>query len=165
MVQTIVVSLIMCLVEFLVIVIASPMANPVVVLRFLPEDVREAAKDHPAPPKYKQIIAHILLAIFLIAMFVGIIYVGINGIKSHVGYWKLAARFIVMLYVMKAFDIIVQDQWLVMTVGYFKKIFPETVECAGWKDRGFNNKNQIIRIVLYPFLAMITAGVFILFCK
>lgn len=165
MIQTIVVSFIMCLVEFLVIVIASPMANPAVVLRFLPEDVREAAKDHPAPPKYKQIIAHILLAIFLIAMFVGIIYVGINGIKSHVGYWKLAARFIVMLYVMKAFDIIVQDQWLVMTVGYFKKIFPETVECAGWKDRGFNNKNQIIRIVLYPFLAMITAGVFILFCK
>ncbi|MCR5105410.1 MAG: hypothetical protein K6B68_13330 [Eubacterium sp.] len=74
----------MCLVEFLVIVIASPMVNPAVVLRFLPEDVREAAKDHLAPPKYKQIIAHILLAIFLIAMFVGIIYVGINGIKSHV---------------------------------------------------------------------------------
>ena len=47
--------------KFLVIVIASPLANPAVVLRFLPEDVREAAKDHQAPPKYKQIIAHILL--------------------------------------------------------------------------------------------------------
>ena len=48
---------------------------------------------------------------------------------------------------MKAFDIIVQDQWLVMTVGCFKKIFPEISECDGWKDSGFNNKNQIIRIV------------------
>lgn len=96
---------------------------------------------------------------------VGIIYVGVLGIKNHVGFWKLAARYIVMLYVMKAFDIVVQDQWLVMTVGYFKKIFPETSECKGWKDRGFNNKNQIIRIVLYPFLAMITAGIFVLICK
>ena len=60
-------------------------------------------------------------------------------------------------------DIVVQDQWLVMTVGYFKKIFPETAECAGWKDRGFNNKNQIIRIILYPFLCMLTAGIFMLF--
>lgn len=33
-----------------------------------------------------------------------------------------------------------QDQWLVMTVGYFKKIYPETSECEGWKDRGFNNR-------------------------
>ena len=47
---------------------------------------------------------------FIIAMFVGIIYVGVLGIKNHVGFWKLAARFIVMLYVMKAFDIVVQDQ-------------------------------------------------------
>ncbi len=64
---------------------------------------------------------------------------------------------------MKAYDIIVQDQWLVMTVGYFKKIFPETADCAGWKDRGFNNKKQIVRIVLYPFLSLMTAGIFMLF--
>lgn len=103
MIKTAVIALILCVIEFLVIVIASPMAKSSVVLRF-----------------------------------------------------------IVMLYVMKAFDIIVQDQWLVMTVGYFKKIFPETRECAGWKDRGFNNRNQIIRIIAYPFLCMITAGVFTL---
>ncbi len=55
------------------------------------------------------------------------------------------------------------DQWLVMMVGYFKKVFPETADCDGWKDRGFNNKNQLIRIIMYPFLSMATAGIFILF--
>ncbi len=85
--------------------------------------------------------------------------------RNGLGYWQLTARYIVLLYVMKAFDIIVQDQWLVMTVGYFKKIYPETSECEGWKDRGFNNRNQMIRIVAYPFLSMITAGVFVLICK
>ena len=96
-------------------------------------------------------------------MLYGIIYLGIDGIRNGYGFLKLTVRFVVLLYVMKAFDIIVQDQWLVMTVGYFKKIFPETAECEGWKDRGFNNRNQIIRIIAYPFLSMITAGLFMLF--
>ena len=139
------------------------MAKPSLVLSFLPEDVREAGKNHPEPSKSKQMIAHLLLAVFLIAMFGGIVYLGVDGLKSGYGFWKLTLRFIIMLYIMKAFDILVQDQWLVMTVGYFKRIFPETADCEGWKDRGFNNKNQIIRIIAYPFLCMLTAGIFMLF--
>ena len=163
MIKAVIVALILCMIEILVIVIASPMAKSSVVLRFLPEDVREAAKDHVDPPKNKQMIAHCLLAFFLISMFAGIIYIGMDGIRNDLGYCQLTLRFIVLLYVMKIFDIVVQDQWLVMTVGYFKKIFPETAECEGWKNRGFNNRNQIIRIILYPFLCMLTAGIFMLF--
>ena len=163
MLKTILVAFIVCVIEILVIVIASPMAKPAIVLRFLPEDVRLAAANHPEPPKRKQMMAHFLLAIFLIAMLGGMIYLGIGGLKSGYGFWKMTLRFVVFLYVMKAFDILVQDQWLVMTIGYFKKLYPETAECEGWKDRGFNNKNQIIRIIAYPFLCMLTAGIFMLF--
>ena len=124
--------------------------------------MRIAGKDHPEPPMHKQIIAHVLLAIFLITVFAGMIYLGIDGIRNGYGFWKLTLRFIVLLYIMKAFDIIVQDQWLVMTVGYFKKLFPETADCERWKNRAFNNKNQIVRIIAYPFLCMITAGIFLL---
>ncbi len=163
MIKTVIIALILCVIEILVIVIASPMAKSSVVLRFLPEDVRNVAKNHVDPPKSKQMIAHFLLAFFLIAMIAGIVFVGLDGIRNEIGYWSLTLRFIVMLYIMKIFDIVVQDQWLVMTVGYFKKIFPETSDCEGWKNRGFNNKNQIIRIVAYPFLCMMTAGIFMLF--
>ncbi len=163
MLKTVIVALVLCIIEILVIVIASPIADPAVVLRFLPEDVRHAAKDHPKPAKGKQITAHILLAFFLTAMLGGIIYLGIDGIRNGYGFLKLTLRFVALLYIMKAFDIIVQDQWLVMTVGYFKRIFPETVDCDGWNDRGFNNRNQVIRIIAYPFLSMITAGLFRLF--
>ncbi len=138
-------------------------AKPSLVLRFLPKDVRFASKYHPEPEKWKQLMAHLLLLAFLTAMIAGIIYLGIDGVRSRYGFWMLTLRFIILMYVMKAFDIIVQDQWLVMTVVYFKKIFPETAGCAGWTDRGFNNKNQMIRIIAYPFLAMITAGLFLLF--
>ena len=60
-------------------------------------------------------------------------------------------------------DIIVQDQWLVMTVGYFKRLYPETAGCTGWRDRGFNTRQQLARIVAYPFLCMLMAGLFVLF--
>ena len=162
MIKIVITALILCLIEMIVIVTASPMAKPSLVLRFLPEDVREAAKDHPEPAMHKQITAHILLAVFLLSILAGVIYIGTEGIKDGCGFLSLTGRFIVMLYIMKAFDIIVQDQWLVMTVGYFRKLYPETADCKGWKDRGFNNKNQIIRIIAYPFHSMIIAGVFIL---
>ena len=87
-------------------------------------------------------------------VWIGVIYLGIDGIKNGYGFWKLTLRFIVLLYVMKAFDIFVQDQWLVMTVGYFKKLYPESADCDGWKDRGFNNKkpdcqNHCISLSVY----------------
>ncbi len=50
MIKTLLIALILCLIEILVIVVASPMAKSSVVLRFLPEDVREAAKNHVDPP-------------------------------------------------------------------------------------------------------------------
>lgn len=161
MLATILTAFILCAVEFLTIVIASPMAKPGLVLRFLPEDIQAAAKDHPEPPKRKQIAAHILLGLFLLVFLAGMLFLGLNGLKNGYGFWKLTLRFIVVLYIVKIFDIVVQDQWLVMTSGFFQRIFPETKECAGWHNRRFNNKNQIIRIIVYPFLCMLTAGLFV----
>ena len=160
MLTTLITSLILCAVEFLTIVLASPMAKPSLILHFLPEDIRAAAKDHPEPPKWKQMIAHILLAFFLLAFLGGIVFLGVDGLKHGYGFWKLTLCFILALYIIKLFDIVVQDQWLVMTSGFFQRIFPETKDCAGWRNRGFNNRNQLVRIVTYPFLCMLTAVLF-----
>jgi hypothetical protein len=58
MIKTIIVALVLCLIEFLVIVIASPFAKSSFVLHFLPEDVR-------------------------FAVLGGIIWLGIDGIKTE----------------------------------------------------------------------------------
>ena len=104
MTETIFIALVLCVIEILVIVIASPMAKSSVVLRFLPDDVREAAKDHADPPKHEQMTAHCLLVFFLLSMLAGIIYIGVDGIRSDIGYLQLTLRFIVLLYVMKIFS-------------------------------------------------------------
>lgn len=121
MLLTVIVALVLCVLEVTALVVASPMMKPSFLLSFLPEDIRIAAKDHPEPPKSKQILAYLIFAIFIIAMIGGIIFVGMDGIQSGCGLWKLTLRFMVVPYINKAFDILVQDQWLVMTVGFYKK--------------------------------------------
>ena len=121
MLSTVIVALVLCVLEITALVVASPMMKPAFLLGFLPEDVRLAAKDHPEPPKSKQILAYLIFAVFIIAMIGGIIFVGMDGVRSGCGFWKLTLRFLVVLYINKAFDILVQDQWLVMTVGFYKK--------------------------------------------
>lgn len=101
MIKPIVVALALCIIEIFVIVVVSPMAKPSIVLRFLPEDVRLAGKEHPDPPKGKQMTAHLLLALFIASMLGGVIYLGADGLRNGYGFWKLTARFIIMLYVMK----------------------------------------------------------------
>ncbi len=95
---TIVTSLILCVVEFLTIILASPMAKPDLVLHFLPKDIRETAKDHPEPPKRKQMAAHILLGVFLLVFLGGMLFLGIDGLKRGYGFGKLTLRFINALY-------------------------------------------------------------------
>lgn len=163
MTVTIITAICLCMIEFIVILLASPMAKPDMILQFLPEDIREKAKNHSEPPKYKQIIAYILLAIFILSYLGAIVFLGIDGLNNQYSYWQLVGRFLIVLYINKVFDIIVQDQWLVMSTGYFKKIFPETADCKGWHNRSFNNKNQLKRIIGYPIMCLITAGIFMLF--
>lgn len=163
MAVTLITAVCICIVEFLAIIIMTPMAKPSLVLRFLPEDIREKGKDHPEPPKYKQMIAHSILGVFGIAFIGAIVFLGVDGLRRGYGYWQLFGRFMLVLYMNKAFDILVQDQWLVLSTNFFRRIFPETADCEGWHDRSFNTKNQIIRLIAFPFLCMLTAGIFMIF--
>ena len=156
--NTILVSLLLALTEFIVIVLVSPLARPSLVLRFLPEDIREAAKGHPEPPKWKQCIAHLLAAVFALAWLGGSIWLGADGLRQGCGFWQLWLRYTVMLELIKLFDIVVQDRWLVMTSGFYKRLFPETADCAGWEDRRWNMKGQLIRLLVFPLLSLIPAG-------
>ena len=163
MIKTIIISFILCLAETVTIILISPIAKPKLVISFLPEDIREAAKNHPEPAKWKQVVAHLITGVFCVIMLSGIIYLGIDGIKNGYGYWQFVGRFVTLLYIMKLYDIVIQDQWLVLSTNYFKKIFPETINCAGWENGHFNDRNHFKRIILYPLLALVISGILILF--
>ena len=132
-------------------------ASPKLVLRFLPKDIYEAGKDHPAPSPKRQLVGHLLTAaagctIVLIMKDI------INRIKREkVGFNEAFKRLLAFLYIEKAFDIIVLDQFLCMTSGYYKKFYPETKNCEGWKNRDWNNKQQLVRLLFFPILCAVEA--------
>ncbi|MCM1096863.1 MAG: hypothetical protein NC427_02230, partial [Ruminococcus flavefaciens] len=91
------------------------------------------------------------------------VYAGWDGIRSGYGLWKLAARFLAMLYLLKAFDIIFFDWFLLTKSHFFQHYYPETEGCAGYRQFGFNRKEQITKIILFPFLALLLAWICTLF--
>ncbi len=61
-------------------------------------------------------------------------------------------RYLLFMVGYKVFDIVVQDQHIVIRRKYYIRFFPETRDCAGWNDYRFNKRNQMIRLVAFPFL-------------
>ena len=128
------------------------LAPPKLVLRFLPKDIYEAGKDHPAPSKKKQLLGHLLTAAFCVYFTWAMKDTADRIKRERLGFTEAFKRLAVFMYIIKAFDIIALDQLLCMTSGYYKRFYPETKDCAGWHDRGWNNKKQGARLLLYPVI-------------
>ena len=138
--RTVKLSLGMSFIMMAIALIAPYLASPKLVLRFLPKDVYEAGKDHPAPSLPKQLL-----------------YVT-GGIKrERLSFGEAYKRLLTFLLVEKTFDIVCLDQILCMSTDYYQRCYPETKGCEGWKDRSWNNKNQAVRLVLYPIFCAVQA--------
>ena len=50
--------------------------------------------------------------------------------------------------------------WLLLTKPhFFQRFYPETEGCEGYHQFGFNRKEQLTRIILFPFVAALMAGI------
>ena len=128
-------------------------------MRFLPGDIREAAREHPDPTIGKQIIGYLLTAAAAGTYLGAIRFLGTDGIRCGYNFWLLAGRYMLFLYGYKLFDILVQDQYIVITRKYYVRFFPETKNCRGWNDRSFNTKNQLIRLAAFPFISALLSWI------
>ena len=72
-------------------------------------------------------------------------------------------RFLVILFGVKAFDIIGLDYILITKTRFFQYYIPETKGCAGYHSFGHNRKEQLKQILTLPFAALLTAWVCTLF--
>jgi len=129
----------------------------------MPKDIQEALKEH----KERFPGAHFLgwsILIFCFALFPACyFYAGWDGIKNGFKFWQFFIRFIIMLYLVKAFDIICLDWILITKTHFFQHYFPETEGCKGYNQFGFNKKEQITRIILFPFVALFLSWICTLF--
>ncbi|QUA51919.1 hypothetical protein [Aristaeella lactis] len=148
-----------CLLSLALILIIPHFAATKILMGFLPQDIREAAKGHPDPSFGRLMIGYLLTAL-AVAGFAGVVFfLGADGIRRGYGFWLQFGRYMLFMYGYKLFDILVQDQYIVITKKYYVKFYPETKDCKSWDDRSFNTKNQIIRLIAFPFVCALTAWI------
>ena len=153
----------MCALLFLMIWSATYLYPWTGLLRFFPKDIEEKARLHQPPFPAAPVIGWILMLLCALGFIVVIVYGGWDGVRKGFTFGKFLARFLVMLYGMKAFDIIVLDYFLITKTQFFQHYIPETKGCAGYHSFGYNRKEQFWRIVTLPFAALQTAWVCTLF--
>ncbi len=159
MITTLAVLAAVCLLSLAFILVIPHFASTKVFMRFLPQDIREAAKAHPDPSAGKQLIGYLLTAAAAAGYLGALVFLGADGIRRGYGFWLLFGRFMLFMYGYKLFDILVQDQYIVITKKYFVQFYPETKDCRSWDDRSFNTKNQLIRLIAFPFVCALMAWI------
>ena len=145
-----------CVLSLLFVLVIPPLASTKLFMRFLPQDIRDAAKDHPDPPRARRILGNLLTALFAIAYGGAIVLIGADALRRGCGFWQIFGRYLLFFYGYKVFDILVQDQYLVIRKKYLLRFFPETKDCESWNDRGFNKSNQRKRLIAFPFVCALT---------
>ena len=96
--------------------------------------------------------------------FIGVIvYGGWDGVQRCYTFTQFLVRFLIILFGVKAFDIVGLDYILITKTHFFQHYFPETKGCAGYHNFGFNRKEQIKQSIMMPFAALLTAWICSLF--
>ena len=150
-----------CALSLFFILVIPPLAPTKLFMSFLPQDIREAAKDHPDPPKERRLLGYLLTAVTAIAYIGAIVLIGADAIRHGCGFWQIFGRYMLFMYGYKVFDILVQDQYIVINRKYFVRFFPETKDCKSWDNRSFNKSNQMKRLIAFPFICALMAGIVI----
>ena len=160
---TLILTLTMCALLFLMIWSATYFYPWTGLLRFFPKDIEEKARLHQPSFPAAPVIGWILMLLCALG-FVGVIVYGSwDGVRKGFTFGQFFVRFLVMLFGMKAFDIIALDFFLITKTQFFQHYIPETKGCAGYHSFGYNRKEQLRRIVTLPFAALLTAWICTLF--
>ena len=159
MLVTLLLSLVLILALCLLLYAAVALIQNRKLFRSAPKDIQAAAKDHPERFHGARALGWKLAFLSVLAMIGAFLYGGYDGIQNGFSFLQHFLRFIVMLYLWKAFDIICLD-WLLLTRShFFQHFYPETEGCEGYHQFGFNRKEQLTRILVFPFAAALMAEI------
>lgn len=160
---TLILTLTMCALLFLMIWSATYFYPWTGLLRFFPKDIEEKARLHQPPFPAAPVIGWILMLLCALGFVGGIVYGGWDGVRKGFTFGRFLIRFLVILLGMKAFDIIALDYILITKTQFFQHSIPETKGCDGCHSFGYNRKEQLTRILTLPSAALLTARVCTLF--
>ena len=156
---TLILSLILMAALFLMIYAAVALVQSKKLFGSAPKDSQAAITEHKERFPGARLLGWTLLILAVLAFPGAFLYGALDGLQRGYGFWQFFARFLTMLYLLKAFDIIFLDWFLLTKAHFYQHYFPETEGCAGYHQFGFNRKQQIGKLVVFPFIALLLAWI------
>ncbi len=162
--MTVILSLSGCVLLFLGIWGVTVTMPTALLAKNFPEDVQEKLRPRleSLPMSPKRALGWVVLALFVAGYLALFIIGGIDGLKRGFTFGQFFLRFFAIGAVIKAFDILALDWFLLTKTHFFQHYFPETEGCAGWQDFGYNRRQQARQCVMIVLGSAFTAWVFIL---
>ena len=159
MLLTAVLSLAGCIAFFLMILGVTVTLPSPMLISFFPEDVQERLRQRVEnkPMTFKRAMGWVILAAFCL-FYIGIIVYGASdGIKNGYSFWQFLLRFLIIGASIKVFDIVFFDYFILTRTRFFQHFFFLLEGCKGWKDFGFNRKQQIRQCIVISVCCLICA--------
>ncbi len=97
-----------------------------------------------------------IMIVISLALMIGAIFLGaLDGISKGFYFWQFFGRFLIMLLLLKAFDILFFDWFLLCNAGlnFFPHFYPETKKVLGRYMFGYNYKTHLVHIMLSPVVS------------
>lgn len=127
-----------------------------------PKDAQKLLQPKPERFRGQHVLGWILLILSLLMLVADFVIAVWNGVCNGFGFWQFFVRFLTILYVYKAYDMICFDFLLLTRSRFFQHYFPEVDACESYHKYGFNLKSQMIRIIVYPFICAFIAWICVL---
>lgn len=129
----------------------------------MPEDIKEKILSMLDFPKWRTIIGYICVPILALGLVGVLIIAGVLAVQEQLSFGMIFARYLIILWGYKAFDIIALDWFLITKTRFFQRVFPATENCEGYHQFGFNKKKQCMRIIAMPVISFFISWVITLF--
>lgn len=163
MITTLILSFIIMAALFLMLYAAVALVQSKKLFGTAPKDIQAAISEHKERFPGARVLGWLFLLLAVLTFAGAFLYGAMDGIHRDYGFWRFFARFLTMLYLEKAFDILFFDWFLLTKAYFFQHYFPETEGCAGYCQFGFNRRQQLRDILLFPFIAALLAWICTLF--
>lgn len=156
---TLILAFVLMAALFLMILVAVSLIQSKALFKSAPKDIQAAALEHEERFPGARALGWTLLILCLLTFLGAFVYGGWDGIRRGYGFWRLAGRFVVMLYLLKLFDIAFLDWFLLTKSHFFQHFYPETKGCGGYHQFGYNYKEQIARLILFTPLSLLLSWI------
>ena len=124
-----------------------------------PKDVQKAIQPREERFSGQHLLGWLMMAVAVLLMVGALFYAGLNGIQMHFSFGEFFLRYAVMLLLLKAFDILFFDWFLLCHSDFYPHFYPEVKGLVGPHQFGFNKKAHIVQIILCPLAAASCAAI------